>query len=101
MARLLLVALLCYAGLDASDPMVAGAVDFDDDVVVMASSSIEPRARLSPTIATLPRWVAMVRVESLQAPDRLVTHVRPTERVPQLRPRRAAALRPASASEDD
>jgi hypothetical protein len=101
MARLLLVALLVYTALDGSDPLVFGAVDLNDDDVVVASSPIDPRGKPSPTITTLPRWVARVHVEGLAAHDRLVTQVRPIERVPPpLRPRHAAALHPPSACED-
>jgi hypothetical protein len=101
MARLLVVALLCYVALDCSDPMVFGADDLDDDDIVAASSPIEPRGKLSPSVTAPPRWAALLHVEGFAAPDRLVTPLRPLERVPpQLRPRHAAAPHPSSTSED-
>jgi hypothetical protein len=98
MRRALLIAVVAYAWLDFANPLIPGAVNFNDDHTVLAARSVEHSgADLAPVTAHTASRIEMVRSDVVEVSRPVTAPVAPRRRFP---PRIGSVRTPVSQSPD-
>jgi hypothetical protein len=94
--------LVAYAALDFANPLIPGAVNFDDDQTILAARPVPHRGvELASLAAQVFRWVEAVGVDRVETHHWFLPRLAPVRRLPpQLRPSYPPASHSPDATED-